>query len=174
MYYAIDPKSKADLWVLPLSGDRKPFPFLRTEFNEQYGRFSPDGRWVAYSSDESGRDEIYVRSFSPGSGETASAAGGKWLISNGGGTQPRWRGDGRELYYLASDGKLMSVEISANPIFQAGVPRVLFQAPPTVSETSPRWDVTADGTRFIFPAPTPQSTEASFTVVLNWQAALKK
>jgi Tol biopolymer transport system component len=174
LYYAIDPKSKADLWVLPLSGDKKPFPFLRTEFNEQYGRFSPDGRWVAYSSDESGRDEIYVRSFSPDSGGTASVAGGKWLISNDGGTLPRWRGDGRELYYLAPDGKLMSVEISANPVFQAGVPRVLFQMPPTVSATSPRWDVTADGKRFILPAPTAQSTQAPFTVVLNWQSALKK
>lgn len=174
LYYAIDPKTKADLWVLPLNGDKKPFPFLRTEFNEQYGRFSPDGRWIAYSSDESGRDEIYVRSFSPDAAGTASAAGGKWLISNGGGTQPRWRGDGRELYYLAPDGKLMAVQVTTSPVFQAGVARILFQAPPTISASTPRWDVTGDGKRFLLPAPTAQSAQAPITVVLNWQAALKK
>jgi hypothetical protein len=162
------------LWVLPLEGDRKPFPLLQTEFNLRNGQFSPDGRWVAYSSDESGRDEIYVRSFSPVPGGAGSNAEGKWLISNGGGIQPRWRGDGKELYYLVPDGKLMAVEVATNPVLQAGVPKVLFGEPMTVGPSFAQWDVTADGKRFLLPTPTAQAAQAPFTVVLNWQAALKK
>ena len=174
LYRARDRNGKWGIWVLPLKGDKKPFPFLHTEFNEEGGQFSPDGRWVAYSSDESGRTEIFVRPFSPDSNGTASGAGGKWLISNGGGAQPRWRGDGRELYYLASDGKLMAVEVSTNPVFQAGVPKVLFQALAMSNASYSEWDLTADGKRFLLPAPTAQSAQAPFTVVLNWQAGLKK
>jgi serine/threonine protein kinase len=178
LYTEVDPKGKGGLWVLPLTGEKKPFPFLRPEFIETDtgGQFSPDGRWVAYISDESGREEIYVRPFSPESGETSAGAEGKWLISNGGGNQPRWRGDGKELYYTAPDGKLMAVEISTNTRFQAGVPRVLFQAAPTM--TSPfgysQWSVTADGKRFLIPAPAAHSEQAPFTVVVNWPALLKK
>jgi len=176
LYDAWDPQTKkTDLWVLPLEGDKKPFPFLRTEFNNVGGQSSPDGRWVAYASDESGRNEIYVRTFSPGSSGAAAGAGGKWLVSTEGGSQERWRGDGKELYYRAADGKLMAVEIATNPVFRAGVPKVLFQMPQQpglVSEN--QWDVTPDGKRFIFPAPSEQGTAAPFTVVLNWQAGLKK
>ena len=91
--------------MLPLEGDKKPVPFLVTEFNEGQARFSPDGHWVAYTSDESGHYEVYVRSFSMNSAGTAVEAGGKWQISNGYGRQPRWRGDGRELYYRSRDGQ---------------------------------------------------------------------
>src|SRR4051794_17468327 len=94
---AENPETKSDIWVLPLQGDRKPIPFLRTEFNENSGQFAPDGHWVAYTSDESGREEIYVREFSLGSAHGSWDAAGKWLISNSGGTYPRWRGDGKEL-----------------------------------------------------------------------------
>jgi Tol biopolymer transport system component len=174
LYTAEDPETKADLWVLPLEGDKKPFPFLRTEFNEQDGQFSPDGRWVAYSSDESGRMEVYVRPFSKES-TGASGTGGKWLISNGGGSNPRWRGDGRELYYTALDEKLTAVEVTTNPVFQAGVPKALFQAPVLFSSSAfGRWDVTADGKRFLFGTPAAQSAQVPFTVLLNWEAALKK
>jgi hypothetical protein len=117
-----NPETKTDLWVLPMQGDRKPTPFLRTEFNERSGQFSPDGHWIAYISDESGSDEIYVREFSSGSAQGSGDAAGKWLISKGGGTYPRWQGDGKELFYVASGGKLTSVDISAKPVFQAGVP----------------------------------------------------
>jgi len=173
LYTALDPKTKSDLWVLPLEGDKKPFSFLRTEFNEGDGQFSPDGHWIAYSSDESGRQEIYVRPFSPDSNGNASGAGGKWLISSGGGTQPRWRGDGRELYYRTPDGKLMAVEVITKPVFQAGVPRSLFQGPSSVSSVD-QWDVTADGKRFLFVAPATQVAQTPFTVVLNWPSLLKK
>ena len=130
LFTATDSDSRYEIWALPLEGNKKPFPFLHTEFDNDDGRFSPDGRWIAYSSDESGRDEIYVRAFSPDSAAAASDAGGKWLISTGGGIQPRWRGDAKELYYLAPDGKLMAADIATNPVFRAGPPRALFQAPP--------------------------------------------
>ena len=95
---------------------------------------------------------------------------GKWLISKGGGTDPRWRGDGKELFYVASDGKLMSVDISTKPVFQAGVPRPLFQLPPGFIGG----EVTADGRRFLIGVPVAQSASVPFTVVLNWQTTLKK
>ena len=175
-YMVPDPRTaKYDLWVLPFEGDRKPFPLLHTEFNNYDVQFSPDGRRVAYVSDESGREEIYVRPFSPDSPETVPDQGGKWLISTGGGSQPRWRGDGKELYYLAPDRKLMAVEITTSPVFRAGAPKALFQAPPqnAVSIISHSWDLTPGGKHFLFPAPADQGW-APFNVVLNWQAALKR
>jgi eukaryotic-like serine/threonine-protein kinase len=175
LYEARDPKTtKYSLWVLPLEGDKKPFPFLSTEFNNRGGQFSPDGRWVAYVSDESGRNEIYVRRFSPDSAGAVSGAGGKWLISTGGGTNPRWRGDEKELYYVTPDLKLMAVEATTSPGFQTGVPKCLFQTPPQLPMvTISAWEVTPDGKHFLFPAPAEQG-QAPFTVVLNWQAGLKK
>jgi len=176
LYTAVDPKTKGDLWVLPLDGDKKPFPFLRTEFNEQNGRFSPDGHLIAYTSDDSGRNEVYVRTFSPNSAGVTDA-GVKWLISNAGGAEAHWRGDGKELYYQSPDGKMMAVEITTNPVFRAGTPTVLFQTPP-VREVNgglgPQWDVTSDGKRFLFAAPDSQVTQAPFTVVLNWTSLTKK
>jgi len=175
IYTATDSKMKKSIWVLPLQSDKKPLPFLRTEFNEDNGRLSPDGRWVAYQSDESGTTEVYVRPFSHESGEAVSGVGGKWLISNAGGSDPRWKGDGKELYYRAPDGKLMAVEVSTVPVFQAGVPRVLIQAPLIGAlGITPTWDVTSDGKSFLFVTPAEQAAHAPFTVVLNWQAALKK
>ncbi len=170
LYTAENPKTKNDLWVLPLNGDRKPIPFLRTEFNESSGQFSPDGHWIAYTSDESGDDEIYVRNFSTDSAQRSRDAAGKWLISKGGGTDPRWRGDGKELFYVASDGKLMSVDISAKPVFEAGTPKPLFQLPPGFIGG----DFTPDGRRFLIGVPVAQSASVPFTVVLNWQTTLKK
>jgi eukaryotic-like serine/threonine-protein kinase len=170
LYSVENPKTKSDLWVLPLNGDRKPIPFLRTEFNESSGQFSPDGHWIAYTSDESGSDEIYVREFSSGSAKGSWDAASKWLISKGGGTNPKWRGDGKDLFYVASDGKLMSVAINAKPVFEAGEPRPLFQLPPGFIGG----DVTADGRRFLIGVPVAQSASVPFTVVLNWQTTLKK
>jgi eukaryotic-like serine/threonine-protein kinase len=177
VYGARDAKLGRDvaLKVLPLQGDKKPFPLLRTEFNNALGQFSPDGHWVAYESDESGRDEIYVRTFSADSSGASVGAGGKWQISTNGGDQPRWRGDGKELYYLAPDGKLMAVEIATNQAFSAGAPEALFHAPASSIPTIPySWDVTRDGKRFLFPAPPAQTAQIPFTVVLNWQVGLNK
>jgi eukaryotic-like serine/threonine-protein kinase len=177
LYEAWDPKTtNSNLWVLPLEGDRKPFPFAPTEFNDRDGQFSPDGRRIAYVSDESGRDEIYVRTFSPDSATSTSDAGGKWLISTAGGREPRWSADGKLLYYMSFDGKLMAVKIATQPVFRAEVPSPLFQMPPpsSLSTYGESWDLTQDGKRFLFLAPVEQASQAPFTVVLNWQAGLKK
>jgi Tol biopolymer transport system component len=170
LYTVENPKTKSDLWLLPLNGNQKPIPFLLTEFNERLGQFSPDGHWIAYTSDESGGDEIYVREFSFGSAQGLGGEGSKWLISKGGGTDPRWSGDSKELFYVASGEQLMSVDISAKPVFEAGTPRPLFQLPPGFIGG----DVTADGRRFLIGVPVAQSASAPFTVVLNWQTTLKK
>jgi eukaryotic-like serine/threonine-protein kinase len=171
LYTAGDPKTKDDIWVLPLRDGGKPFPFLRTEFDENHGQFSPDAHWVAYQSDESGRKEIYVRPFSPD-----SSPGGKWQISTEGGSEPHWRGDGMELYYLAPDRRVMAVDVAADPAFRAGAPRVLFQAPlaPVQVSAFRQWDVTSDGNRFLFRTPAAENAQTSFTVVLNWTSLLKK
>jgi Tol biopolymer transport system component len=169
LYNSVGGGTKNDLWVLPLEADRKPVPFLRTEFDEPDGRFSPDGRRVAYVSDESGRYEVYVRSFSPG--PPPSPGEGKWLISNNGGHNPMWRQDGKELYYIDLDGKLMVVSLSAGSEFEAGVPKTLFQALPRGDFAA--WAPSPDGKRFLFQIPETQEA-APFTVVLNWQAGMKK
>ena len=117
-----------------------------------------------------GRDEIYVRTFAPGSDGATPDAGGKTLISTCGGVGPRWREDGKELFYLAPDGKVMAVEITNNPGFRPGVPKELFQGPAqTVTPRGSQWDVAANGERFLIAALPVQSAPAPFTVVLNWQ-----
>jgi Tol biopolymer transport system component len=168
-----------DLWILPASGsaaDRKPAPFLRTQFNECCGRFSPDGRWVAYESNQSGRFEIYVLPFdesNPGS----SAGGALHQVSKEGGRIPHWSGDGKELFYLALDGYLMSVPVSvAGSAFQPGTPQRLFKSPATVYGT---WDVAADGKRFLIAAPPSTSNSAApasppYHVVMNWTELQKR
>ena len=171
LYRLFDPKTDWDFWVLPLEGDKKPIPFLVTAFREGDARFSPDGHWVAYASDESGHFEVYVRSFAMNSAGTAIEGGGKWQVSNGYGRQPCWRGDGRELYYTGGDGQLMAVEIATNPEFRPGKPQPLGFLAGT------EWDCTADGRRFL--VATPKSTGKGdrpepYTVILNWQAGLKK
>jgi len=175
LLYQVDhPKNMLDIWVLPLNGDRKPVPFLITEFNERQARFSPDGHFVAYTSNESGHDEVYVRSFSMSAAGTAVEASGKWLISNGFGVEPHWRGDGRELYYRSPGAGIRAVEIATNPAFRAGNPHPLglWSSHFADKVANSQWDSAADGKRFLGPALTggPQP----YTVVLNWQAGLKK
>jgi serine/threonine protein kinase/DNA-binding beta-propeller fold protein YncE len=179
LYGSSDPKTKYDIWLLPLEGGSKERPFLRTEFNEFDAHFSPDMRWVAYVSDETGRDEIYVRGFSRVSGEASPEAGGRWQISREGGTGPRWRGDGKELYYRAPDGKVMVVEINTDAVFSTGAPKPLFQAPPEILQSSAtglyrNWDVTSDGKRFLLSIPVAENSPSPFIVILNWTALLKK
>jgi Tol biopolymer transport system component/predicted Ser/Thr protein kinase len=173
LYTNTDPKTLNDIWVLPMNGSQKPFPFLRTEFNEGLATFSPDGRWVAYNSGESGMGEVYVRPFAPDQNGGAAGAG-KWLISSGGGVDPRWTQNGKELTYGSiAQSSIMAVDVNGAATFQAGVPRKLFDAPPTTSAP----DVSADGKRWLIPVllgTTGSATTSPFNVVLNWQAALKK
>ena len=175
LYDFFDLKTKYDIWMIPLKGDKKPVPFLVTRFNEGNSRFSPDGHWVAYISDESGQLELYVRSFAMNPNGTAVEAGGKWQISNGSGLEPCWRSDGKELYYRAVDGTVMAVEIATNPEFRPGKPQPVGFAVDTAVGTP--WDCTADGRRFLAAVPktAPKSKGPEpYTVILNWQAGLKK
>jgi eukaryotic-like serine/threonine-protein kinase len=157
-----NPRTGNDLWVFPLFGDRKPFPYLQTEFNERRPRLSPDGRWLAYQSNESKRDEVYVVSF--------PKPGGKWQVSTNGGGQPQWSQDGRELFYYSADGKIMAVEIKPGAQFQAGVPKPLFEV--HISTNNIGFAVAKDG-RFLLPVLLEQTAAAPMTVVLNWPELLK-
>jgi len=178
LFYSVLPPAR--VWLLPLTGavaERKPILFEKTQFNEAWGRFSPDGRWIAYHSDESGRNEIYVRPFDAASLSGSSSSDGlpitgKWMVSKDGGTTALWRRDGKELFYLSLDGKVMAVDVTTSGVFQAGIPKVLFKAPDGVVF----WDVSADGKRFIMAAPSGENAAPppTFSVVLNWQSALRK
>jgi Tol biopolymer transport system component len=163
-YEKQDPRTGLDLWLLPLFGDRKPILYLQTEFNEGQGQFSPDGRWMAYASDESGRREVYVQTF--------PASGGKWQISTAGGTYPRWRRDGKELFYIAADQKLMAVAVQTDSTLQAGRPQALFE-PRFFLPVIP-YTVLPDGQRFLVNTPLEEDNSSPMTVVLNWMAELKK
>ena len=153
---------------MPLSGDRKPRPYLQTPFNELGGRVSPDGHWLAYVSDESDRQEVYVQSFpEPGS---------KRRVSTIGGIQPQWGKRGTELYYLSLDQKLMTVTVSRmGSSLELSLPRALFDAPRVPGDpTRMPYAVTADGQRFLFNAVTTDLIERGITVGIHWPAALKK
>ncbi len=167
--YHVLGKTRADLWILPLFGDRKPFTFLQTPFGERNMRFSPNGRWVAYTSDETGTREVFVQSF--------PAGGGKWQISSGGGGPPKWRSDGRELFY-ANAGKLMAVEVKTGAeTFEAGTPKQLFEiraAALSGSGGAAAFDASADGRRFLVAIPVQEASFTPITLVLNWTADLKR
>ena len=157
-----DPKTRRDIWVLPMSGNREPFPFVRTPFNETGGKISPDGKWIAYESNESGKYEIYVQAF-PGPGE-------RYQVSTGGGLEPRWSRNGGELLYRAPDGTMMAVEVHAGAKFLASEPRALFKYPAPGVGLVP----TADGERFLVVAPAGEEPRSSINVVLNWTAVLER
>jgi len=174
-----DPETKIDLWVLPMEGDRKKKKWLATEYNEMDGRFSPEMRWIAYVSDEEGAYEVYVREFSPhfSAEETESLV--PWRISQGGGMGPRWRNDGRELYYRTPDGDVMAVEITFKPTFRVGIPETLFSAPSAWSfyanfNAFVTWDVNGEGSRFLLPVPVEETAQAPFNVVINWTSLLEQ
>ena len=155
----------SDIWALPLTGDRKPFPVIHTEFSESLGEFSPDGRWIAYTTDETGQPNVYVQPF--------LRAGAKHRISPNGGRNPHWRADGRELFYLDATGTMTAVPIDATDTFAYGVPKTLF--PVGVISTNNLYAVTRDGQRFLVNARlrnTPAVTP--LTVIVNWTSTLQK
>lgn len=165
IYQSSNLKNRWDLWTLPLSGDRKPRPLLRNEYNEMDGRISPNGKWLAYTSDESGLREVYVSAI--------SGSSGKWQISTAGGSQPKWRRDGKEIYYLAADRKLMAVPIQDSDHFQAGTANPLFETRSRYTGNS-AYDVTSDGQRFLINTVVSGQTSTPITVVINWTSDLKK
>jgi eukaryotic-like serine/threonine-protein kinase len=169
IYWQRDLKARMDVWALPVagSGEAKPFRVIGTEANETAGTLSPDGRWLAYASDVSGRYEVYVQSFHGG--------GGKRQVSNGGGNSPRWRRDGRELFYYAGDGKLMAAPVRSGENFETdpAVSLFEFRAGTMVSTFAP-YAVTADGQRFLINAVVETEPNAPLTVVVNWAAEVKR
>lgn len=161
--------SNSDLWAINTTGGKKPVPIVQTEFHETEASISPDGRWLAYVSDESGREEVYVRS--------VRAGDGKWQISRDGGREPRWRGDGKEMFYLALDGKtVMAVPLAEGLPSRAEIPTKLFSSAwePPARLLGSTYAVSADGRRFLMAAAAGQAAPAPITVVLNWTATLKK
>jgi eukaryotic-like serine/threonine-protein kinase len=158
-----------DLWIVPMEGAHTPIPFLTTPADETSAAFSPDGRWIAYSSDESGRRDVYVQGFAPD--RNPAAAIGQWTISVTGGDKPRWSRDGKELFYIATDGKMMAVPIKVGPTFEPGVPIPLFNT--RVTGYMP-FDVAPDGRFLINTMPADATSRSSITVVVNWFAGLEK
>jgi len=174
-----DPKTQWDIFLLPMDKgpDRRPVPFLHSEFNELAAQISPDGHWMAYSSDESGQREVYVRRFPAGDGQIR--------ISLSGGEQPRWRGDGKELFFVGGDGKMMAVPIKASvatgteeaSTLAVGAPEPLFGVHLAASPVEGlfQYDVTADGKRFLLNSSVGGEVAAPpLNVVVNWDAALNK
>jgi eukaryotic-like serine/threonine-protein kinase len=154
-----------DLWIFSFT-DRKERPFLATPFQEWSPQFSPDGRRIAYTSNESGKPEVYVRPLADSSG--------KWQISSGGGSYPRWRRDGREIFYIAPDKTLMAVEVQpGSSAFEAGAPKPLFRTQIRSTDAGSQYDVSADGQRFLINTIVPEE-QSAITVVQNWTAGLKK
>ena len=160
-----DPKTGADIWILPgplgAPGGAKPYPFMQTGFNEASPKFSPDGHWVAYQSDESNRNEVYVAPF-PG-------PGGKRQVSTAGGTRPRWRADGKEMFYLAPDNRLMAATMDS----RGGAFEVKTLEPLFGPMGDGDYDASADGQRFLVAVRQGGSADPPLTVVQNWSAAVR-
>ena len=160
LYDLVDPGNARDLWYLERSEEGNgwtPHPFLQTRFSERTARFSPDGAFVAYLSDQSGRNEVYVRPFPEGERQ--------WLVSSGGGNHPRWSPDGKELFYVERGG-LVAVEIAFTPNFSLGSAKRLFDYPGSIP-----YDVSADGQQFVLIAPAAEGAEAPeplIRIVQNW------
>jgi serine/threonine protein kinase/Tol biopolymer transport system component len=162
LYYQPDPQTGWDIWRLPLDGDRKPVPILRTRFNEYAGVVSPDGHWMAYYSDESGKSEVYVQSY--------PEPGRKYQASTGGGQNPLWSRDGRQILFNTADGTLMEADVETVPSFKVGRPRALFKL---------RQDLVGiafapDWSRFLLTVPAGEASAATITLEVNWAAGLKR
>jgi serine/threonine protein kinase/Tol biopolymer transport system component len=165
-YVVYDPSiPPASLWILPLFGDRKPFVFVGGAYDAREARFSPNGRYIAYTSNETGNYEVYVQTFPDRSG--------KWQVSTAGGTYPVWRRDGKELYFI-SNGQLMAVDVATGgPKFEAGIPKPLFSADFRPGNWSSVYAPTADGQRFLAVTTIAQQSISPVTVVTNWPSDLK-
>ncbi len=173
MYSQLNPNTRRDLMLLPLTGERKPEPFLQADFAEIQPRFSPDGRWVAYVSNETGQFEVYVQSF--------PRSGGKWPVSVGGGSQPQWRADGREIYYYSPERKLMAVEVNGSgSTLQVAQPQPLFEMRAGGAGVdlgfpgSGYYDAARDGKRFLVASRPEISETQQIYVVVNWTADFKQ
>jgi Tol biopolymer transport system component len=171
-YMRRDPKSNTsfDIWALPMfpdeSGEQKPFPVVATNFVDVAPAFSPDGKWLAYANDETGRMEVYIQPFPSGAG--------RWQVSTAGGSRPKWRKDGKELFFDTTDQQVMAVDVNQNGAsLQLGAPHALFKAT-TVAGPSGPYTVSADGKKFVMNTVLPQSITEPLTLITNWTADLKQ
>jgi len=159
LYSTTSMDTGSDIWALPLTEKGQPFAVISAPFNQSEGRLSPDGRWLAFTSNESGRDEIYVRSF--------PADEGRWLVSTGGGTQPWWRGDGSELHFVSSDGSLMATGVEGGDSLRLGAPRPLI-------ELDAASQYLESGRRILAISPVVEPGDRQLEVVLNWAGELER
>jgi len=167
VYESFNPKTKFDLWLLPMSGERKPSLLLQTEFSERQAQFSPDGKYIAYTSDKSGAPAVYVQTF--------PLSGSEVRVSTGAGAQPRWRRDGRELFYIAADRKLMAVDVRPGATFEVSLPKPLFETRVlTVTDLGSHYVVSADGQRFLINSIIEERGAIPISVVKNWTTLLKR
>ena len=173
LFRSNDPQTGFDLWVPPLSGDKRPFPFLKTSFAEREGQFSPDSKWVAYQSNESGQFEIYVQPF-PG-------PGGKLQISSNGGAQPRWNRNGKEIFYVSLDSKMMAAPVRLSPDGQSletGTPVALFPVRiaggPLPGRNKQQYAVSSDGQRFLVNLAVDEGAASPITLIYNWKPKAAK
>jgi hypothetical protein len=165
LYTSLSPTTRLDLMLLPMSGNKKPVPLLRTPFNESQGRISPNGQWISYVSDESGTPEVYVQRF--------PSLGDKRIVSIGGGVEPMWRKDGKELFYLSPEYSVVSVSFAPGTPPVIGRPKPLFRAPVNTSTSRNHYAVTPDGQRFLINVEDQSSYLSPITVMVNWTEALE-
>jgi WD40-like Beta Propeller Repeat len=167
LIYTVTAKGGMDIWAFNFA-DRKPRPILEEPSSQMQARLSPDSRWLAYASDESGDWEVYVQPFPEGRS--------KRLVSTGGGSQPLWRGDGKELFYVAADDRLVAVPIRGTDTFETGVSQPLFatRIPAVLAPYRTNYAVSPDGQRFLVNSVTPEATSSAITIAVNWQERWKK
>ena len=159
------PSAASDIWVLPMFGDRKPFPVAQTPVAEIYGAFSPDGRWIAYS-EGGGVFNVFV--------QPLPVDGRKYQVSRNGGSRPTWRADGRELFYVDADGTMIAVPVQPGSHFEPGVAQALFQMDVPRASVGRQYAVTKDGKRFLIIAKRQASDTPVLTVVVNWPTGVQK
>jgi Tol biopolymer transport system component len=168
LFFSTSPETAEDTWALPFSGPAKPVSLLQTHFSEIFANASPNGRWLAYSSNQSHQFEVYVKAFTP---ENVAADAPKWLVSYGG-ARPLWAPDGKRLYYLSLTNQVMAVDIDTHDGFHASKPVRLFAAPSAALQST-GWDLSPDGKRFLFAVPSDEGRVIPFTVIRNWEAQMK-
>jgi hypothetical protein len=164
--------TRRDVWVLPVFGDRQPYPILNSQFDEYRAQLSPDGRWLVCVSDESGSYEVYAQPFTA----DGKLGGAKQRISTSGGNQPRFRRDGQELFYVAADGQMMAVALKPGATFDFETPKALFKTRMLTGmiQSGIEYDVTADGQRFLIGTMVGEANATPVSVILNWTAEVKK
>jgi Tol biopolymer transport system component len=170
VYEVTDPKTGDDLWILPMSGIAKPFPFSATEHSERNARFSPDGKWIAYTSDESGQLDVYIQAF--------GNHGGKWRVSSNGGRMPSWSKDGKDLFYVTGETQFMSVPIESEPAFKIGTPVPMFQIQMAetgiTAENRTEYAISVDGNRFLINKKIEEEVSTPITIITNWTLNLPR